>query len=51
MHPGDELPPGTPGAGENYCRHCQGKGRLESGETCPTCAGTGKVIESVAGGP
>ena len=34
MGPGDEAPPGTPGAGENIC---------------PTCGGTGKVIEEIGG--
>lgn len=51
LHLGDELPPGAPGAGENICRICNGSGRLPSGEQCNTCGGTGKVIESVAGGP
>lgn len=50
MHPGDELPPGAPNAGENYCLACGGSGRLKGGP-CHTCGGTGKVIESVAGGP
>jgi hypothetical protein len=34
MAPGDEAPPGTPGAGENIC---------------PACGGTGTVIEEVGG--
>ncbi|HZU77543.1 MAG TPA: hypothetical protein VFA70_12320 [Dehalococcoidia bacterium] len=50
LHPGDELPAGAPGAGENVCRACNGSGRSD-GRACPMCGGTGKVIESVAGGP
>ena len=48
MAPGDEAPPGTPGAGENICPACGGSGTLD-GATCPTCAGTGVVIEEVGG--
>jgi hypothetical protein len=33
--PGDEAAAGTPGTGENICRHCNG---------------TGKVTEGLAGG-
>ena len=47
--PGDEAAPGTPGTGENLCRDCNGKGELD-GKPCPTCNGTGKVIEGLAGG-
>jgi len=48
MAPGDEAPPGTPGAGENICPTCSGKGKVD-GSTCQTCAGTGVVIEEVGG--
>jgi len=48
MAPGDEAPPGTPGAGENICPACGGTGQLE-GATCETCGGTGTVIEEVGG--
>ena len=46
--PGDEAPPGTPGTGENLCRACNGSGQLE-GKSCPTCEGTGKIIEGIGG--
>lgn len=48
MNPGDQAPPGTPGAGENLCPDCSGKGSL-NGKRCETCGGTGKVIEGVGG--
>ncbi len=48
MAPGDEAPPGTPGAGENICPACGGTGKLD-GAACETCAGTGVVIEEVGG--
>jgi hypothetical protein len=47
--PGDEAAPGTPGTGENLCRHCGGTGEHD-GRPCPVCGGTGKVIEGLAGG-
>ena len=50
MSPGDQVPPGTPGAGENVCPTCGGRGRQEGGAACPTCKGTGVVIEAVGGG-
>lgn len=50
MHPGDEVRPDAPGAGENFCRTCGGSGR-QDGAPCPTCGGTGKVTEAVSGGP
>jgi hypothetical protein len=49
LSPGDEGPEGAAGTGENLCRECNGSGRLE-GRACPTCDGTGKVIEGVGGG-
>ena len=50
MSPGDQAPPGTPGTGENLCRDCRGTGRLAGGEACPTCGGTGWVIEGISAG-
>ena len=49
LNPGDEAAPGTPGAGENVCPHCNGAGR-HGEQTCPVCGGTGKVIEGIGGG-
>ncbi|HEY0014059.1 MAG TPA: hypothetical protein VGB79_14550 [Allosphingosinicella sp.] len=49
-NPGDEAAPGTPGTGENLCRHCNGTGRHANGSECPECGGTGKVIEGISGG-
>ncbi len=48
LHPGDEAPVGTPGAGENVCRTCSGTGLLD-GQTCATCGGTGVVLEEIGG--
>lgn len=48
-NPGDEAEPGTPGTGENICRHCNGTGEHD-GVPCPVCGGTGKVTEGLAGG-
>jgi hypothetical protein len=48
MHPGDEARPGTPGTGEDTCRHCRGTGRV-GGDSCPNCEGTGIVIEGIGG--
>lgn len=47
--PGDDAAPGTPGTGENLCPDCNGSGRLE-GRECPTCVGTGKVVQGIGGG-
>jgi hypothetical protein len=49
MAPGDQVPPGTPGAGDNVCPRCGGSGRLNQQE-CTTCSGTGIVVEVVGGG-
>ena len=49
VKPGDEAAPGTPGTGENLCRHCNGTGEHD-GKPCPVCNGTGKVTEGLAGG-
>jgi DnaJ-class molecular chaperone len=48
MAPGDEAPPGTPGAGENLCPTCNGTGKLDDAD-CHTCGGTGVGIEEVGG--
>ncbi len=47
--PGDEVPEGTPHAGENLCPECGGSGTLDE-KPCPTCEGTGTVTEAVGGG-
>ena len=47
--PGDEAPPGTAGTGENVCRRCGGSGRLDGGDRCPDCAGTGRVTTGIGG--
>ncbi len=51
MNPGDALPPSAPGAGETVCYTCNGSGKAQGGESCPQCKGSGRVIESVSGGP
>lgn len=45
----DAVPPGTTGAGENVCRRCEGRGKLEDGSTCPDCNGTGKITAPIGG--
>ncbi len=49
LEPGDEVPPEVPSAGENVCQECGGSGELDGGE-CPTCMGTGRVVEGIGGG-
>jgi hypothetical protein len=49
LAPGDEASEGTEGAGENICPDCNGSG-VREGEKCPTCEGTGRVIEGIGGG-
>ncbi len=48
MKPGDEAPPGTPGAGEAPCRRCHGTGKID-GKPCPDCDGTGVVLQEIGG--
>jgi hypothetical protein len=47
--PGDEVPEGTPDAGENLCPDCSGSGK-QGDRPCPTCDGTGTVMEAIGGG-
>jgi hypothetical protein len=49
IRPGDEAPPGTPGTGETVCRRCGGSGRIENGNTCPDCQGSGHVTAGIGG--
>jgi len=49
MAPGDEVPPGTTGAGPVPCPQCEGSGRRD-GDECPNCSGTGEVLEAIGGG-
>lgn len=44
----DQVPPGTPSAGEAICRRCEGTGKADGGE-CPDCGGTGKVTVPIGG--
>lgn len=48
MNPGDEVPPGTEGAGDNVCPDCGGTGRRD-GDACVNCGGTGVVTQAVGG--
>ena len=48
--PGDDVEPGTQGAAAAICDLYNGNGRLEDGESCPNCNGTGVVIKAVGGG-
>jgi len=50
LNPGDEAAPGTPGAAEDICEQCGGKGKLASGAECPQCGGTGRVMRGIGGG-
>ena len=50
MSPGDQAAPGTPGTGDNICPRCGGTGRLGGRAQCPTCNGSGTVVEVVGGG-
>lgn len=50
MNPGDEAAPGTPGAAEDLCQACEGKGKLANGQPCPECGGTGRVMRGIGGG-
>ena len=45
-NPGDEVPPGTPGTGENVCPRCGGSGK-QGASACSDCGGTGRVNVNV----
>jgi hypothetical protein len=47
--PGDEVPEGSPGSGENVCRRCGGTGQIQN-SPCPDCNGSGKVTVGIGGG-
>jgi len=47
MNPGDEVPPGSPDSGEAICPACKGEGKLEDGQSCENCAGTGKITQLI----
>jgi DnaJ-class molecular chaperone len=44
----EEVPPGTPGSGEEICRKCGGSGKID-GKDCPACDGTGKIVAPIGG--
>jgi hypothetical protein len=48
LNPGDQAPADVEGTGENLCRACRGSG-WRDGAPCPTCGGTGRVIEGIGG--
>ncbi|RSZ60180.1 hypothetical protein HF313_21355 [Massilia atriviolacea] len=50
LNPGDDARPGTPGAGEDICAACSGKGKLGDGSACPECGGSGRVMRGIGGG-
>lgn len=45
----EAVPPGTVGSGENVCRRCEGSGKIENGEECPDCGGTGIIVTPIGG--
>lgn len=45
----EAVPPETEGAGENLCRRCAGSGKIEAGEECPECGGSGVVTTPIGG--
>lgn len=46
--PGDEVPPGTPGSGDDVCPTCKGSGKIQ-GQQCETCLGTGMITRAIGG--
>jgi RecJ-like exonuclease len=45
----EEVPPESPGAGENICRRCEGTGKIDE-KICPECGGSGKLTTPIGGG-
>jgi len=50
LKPGDEAAPGTPGSGEDICGDCGGSGKRKDGSECPTCEGSGRIVQGIGGG-
>jgi DnaJ-class molecular chaperone len=50
LKPGDEAWPGTPGTGEDLCPDCGGTGKKKDGSECPTCEGSGRIVQGIGGG-
>lgn len=46
--PGDEGQPGDAPVGEDLCPDCDGTGTRD-GDTCATCAGSGRINEGIGG--
>ena len=46
--PGDEVPPGTPGSGDDVCPECHGS-KTVNGNDCPSCLGTGMITRAIGG--
>jgi DnaJ-class molecular chaperone len=46
--PGDEVPPGTPGSGDDVCPRCHGSGTIDS-QGCEYCSGTGMITRAIGG--
>ena len=47
-NPGDEVPPGTPGSGDDVCPLCRGSGQV-NGHDCTNCGGTGVITRGIGG--
>lgn len=47
--PGDEVPAGMPGSGQDVCLECHGSGQL-NGQPCANCGGTGIITRAIGGG-
>ena len=48
QRPGDDGQPGDALVGEDVCPDCSGSGQ-RNGDTCQTCAGTGRIDEGIGG--
>jgi hypothetical protein len=46
--PGDEVPAGTPGSGDDVCPQCNGEKTVDENE-CPSCLGTGMITRAIGG--